>query len=56
MGYLVEGYSAANINLVLGSVSSRILIDGEKRKYKTYVKLKEIETNNQLLIKKLRTT
>jgi len=60
LSYLVGGGIAAITNTwwlgVLGSVSSRILSDSGNRKYETYVKLKEIEGNNQLLIKRLRLT
>jgi hypothetical protein len=58
LSYLVGGGIAAITNTwwlgVLGSVSSRILCDGGNKKYETYVNLKEIEKNNQLLIMKLR--
>jgi hypothetical protein len=60
LSYLVGGGVAAITNTwwlgVLGSVSSRILSDSGNRKYETYVKLKEIEKNNQFLIKRLRST
>lgn len=60
LSYLLGGGVAAITNTwwlgVLGSVSSRILSDGGNRKYETYVKLKEIEKTNQLLIKRLRST
>lgn len=58
LSYLVGGGIAAITNTwwlgVLGSVSSRILCDGGNKKYETYVNLKAIEKNNQLLIMKLR--
>ena len=58
LSYLVGGGVAAITNTwwlgVLGSVSSRILSDSGNRKYEIYVKLKEIEKNNQLIIESLK--
>jgi len=58
LSYLVGGGVAAITNTwwlgVLGSVSSRILSDSGIRKYEMYVKLKEIEKNNQLIIESLK--
>lgn len=55
---LVGGGVAAITNTwwlgVLGSVSSRILSDSGNRKYETYEKLKEIESNNQKIIENLK--
>ena len=58
LSYLVGGGIAAITNIwwlgVLGSVSSRIISDSGERKYRMFEQLKLVETNNQLLLEKLK--
>lgn len=58
LSYLIGGSIAAITNTwwlgVIGSVSSRILSDKGNRKSEIYKKLKIVESNNQLIIDRLR--